>query len=403
MMRTRILLLGAAVVVAGAAVLASRDLALIHRLGLDRVAVLQPYLRSDKPAPAPATAVAAAPPAFVMPVPVAAVVKAAIPIDLDYAARTESIRAIALQAKISAFLTEQRVMDGADVKAGDLLYRLDPRDFQVALDQANASIERDSASLQYQQSNYRRGDELSKSGYIAKDTFDQRASTMRQAEAALSADRALARAAQLNLDYAEIKAPFAGRVGRNQAPIGTLVSTAGTVLNTLVQLDPVYVTFNPSETDLAAIGKARQGATVAVDVSVPGSAATEHKGELTFLDNTVDRSTGTVTARATIANADKTLLPGQYVRVRVHLGQQPDALLVPQTAIGSSQLGKYVYVVGAGNAVEQRLVTLGTIQGPLVAVLSGVKEGDRVITGNLQKIGPGMPVQPLPETPAQPS
>ena len=402
-MRTRFLLLGAAVVVAGAAVLASRDLALIHRFGLDRVAILQPYLRSDKPAPAPAAAVAAAPPAFVMPVPVAAVVKAAIPIDLDYAARTESIRAIALQAKISAFLTEQRVMDGADVNAGDLLYRLDPRDFQVALDQANASIERDSASLDYQKSNYRRGDELSKSGYIAKDTFDQRASTMRQAEAALSADRALARAAQLNLDYAEIKAPFAGRVGRNQAPVGTLVSTAGTVLNTLVQLDPVYVTFNPSETDLAAIGKARQGATVAVDVSVPGSAATEHKGELTFLDNTVDRSTGTVTARATIANADKTLLPGQYVRVRVHLGQQPDALLVPQTAIGSSQLGKYVYVVGAGNAVEQRLVTLGTTLGPLVAVLSGVKDGDRVITGNLQKIGPGMPVQPLPETPAQPS
>ncbi len=378
------MLLGAAV--AAAAVVAS----------LDRDGSTGPV--TARPTPAAAQG---APPA--MPVPVAAVVKRAIPIDLDYAARTESIRAIALQAKISAFLTEQRVMDGADVNAGDLLYRLDPRDFQVALDQANASIERDSASLDYQKSNYRRGDELSKSGYIAKDTFDQRASTMRQAEAALSADRALARAAQLNLDYAEIKAPFAGRVGRNQAPVGTLVSTAGTVLNTLVQLDPVYVTFNPSETDLAAIGKARQGATVAVDVSVPGSAATEHKGELTFIDNTVDRSTGTVTARATIANADKTLLPGQYVRVRVHLGQQPDALLVPQTAIGSSQLGKYVYVVGAGNAVEQRLVTLGTTLGPLVAVLSGVKDGDRVITGNLQKIGPGMPVQPLPETPAPPS
>lgn len=401
-MRIRTVLLGAVAVVVVATALASRDTALIHRLGLERVAFLQPYLRSDKP-PAAVAAAAPPPPAFVMPVPVAAVVKAAIPIDLDYAARTESIRAIALQAKISAFLTEQRVTDGADVNAGDLLYRLDPRDFQVALDQANASIQRDSASLDYQQSNYRRGDELSKSGYIARDTFDQRASTMRQAEAALSADRALARAAQLNLDYAEIKAPFAGRLGRNQAPVGTLVSTAGTVLNTLVQLDPVYVTFNPSETDLAAIGKARSGATVAVDVSVPGAATVAHKGELTFLDNVVDRSTGTVTARATIANADKTLLPGQYVRVRVHLGQQPDALLVPQTAIGSSQLGKYVFVVGAGNVVEQRLVTLGPTQGPLVAVLSGVKEGDRVITGNLQKIGPGMPVQPLPETPAQPS
>lgn len=356
----------------------------LGRLGLDRLIAGDPA----RAAPAPA-----APPA--MPVPVADVVTRSIPIDLDYAARTESIRAITLQAKISAYVTDQHAPDGSDVKAGDLLYKLDPRDFQVALDQANAQVERDNASLNYQQSNFQRGDALSKSGYIAKDTQDQRTSTMHQAEAALQADRAAVRAAQLNLDYAEIHAPFDGRLGRNQAPVGTLVTTAGTVLNTLVQLDPIYVTFNPSENDLAQIEKARGGGAVAVDVSFPGADIPSHEGELTFVDNSVDRATGTVTARATIANHDGSLLPGQYVRVRVHLRDQPGALLVPQAAIGSSQLGKYVYVVGTGNTVEQRLVALGPAQGDLIAIGSGVAANDRVITGNLQKIGPGMPVQPL--------
>ncbi|MFI5014978.1 MAG: efflux RND transporter periplasmic adaptor subunit [Hyphomicrobiales bacterium] len=330
-----------------------------------------------------------------MPVPVAAVIKKTIPIVLEYPGRTESISAVTLLARIAGYVAAQPAPDGADVKEGDLLYKIDTRDLQAALDQITAQSQRDSAALDYARANYGRGTELAKTGFVDKDTFEQRASAMRQAEAALAMDQAAIRTAKLNLGYAEIRAPFAGRLGRNQAPVGTLVSVGNTALNTLVQLDPIYVTFNPSETDLPAIEKARVAGRVEAEILLPDEPQAGHKGALTFIDNAIDRTTGTITARATIANGDFTLLPGQYVRVRLHIKDQPDALMVPQVAIGSSQLGKYVYVVADGK-VDQRLVTLGPTDGPLVAITKGVAEGDQVITGNLQKIGPGAPVQPMP-------
>jgi multidrug efflux system membrane fusion protein len=332
--------------------------------------------------------------ALAMPVPVTKIVKKTIPIYLDYSARTESIRNIALQAKVSGYIRQQHVADGTDVKVGDLLYTIDPRDFQAVLDQAKAVAQRDTAALDYARGNLDRGSSLAQSGFLAKDTFEQRASAVRQAEAALAMDQAAVRTAELNLSYSEIRAPFAGRLGRNQASVGTLISVAGAPLNTLVQLDPIYVTFNPSETDLVDIQKARAAGRIKAEILLPGETQARHNGELTFIDNSIDRSTGTIIARATIANADLILLPGQYVRIRLAIGTEPDALMVPQTALGSGQLGKYVYVVGGGNKADQRLVSLGPTDGNLVAVLKGVSEGEHVISGNLQKIGPGAAIQP---------
>ncbi|MBD0415184.1 efflux RND transporter periplasmic adaptor subunit [Oryzicola mucosus] len=331
-----------------------------------------------------------------MPVPVVDVVKKTIPIYLEYSARTEAIRNVTLRAKASGYLQEQLVADGADVKAGDLLYRIDASDYQAALDQATAQIQRDEASLAYLRSNLSRGNELASNGYLAKDGFDQRQSAMRQGEASLAMSRAAQHTAELNLKNTEIRAPFTGRLGRNQAPEGTLItSSSGTPLNNLVQLSPIYITFNPSENEMAEIQKAFANGTVETEVVIPGSEEKPRQGKLTFIDNAVERNTGTVAARATIENSDFSLLPGQYVRIRLHIRELPDALMVPQTALGSSQFGKYVYVVGKDNLVEQRVVLLGPADGDLVTLTSGVNEDDKIISGNLQKIFPGVPVQPV--------
>jgi multidrug efflux system membrane fusion protein len=220
-------------------------------------------------------------------------------------------------------------------------------------------------------------------------------SAVRQAEAALAMSGAQMRMAELNLGYTEIRAPFDGRLGRNQAPIGTLINpSAGTPLNTLIQLKPIYVTFNPSEAELIDIQTARATGEVEGDVFLPGGEKPRYHGELSFLDNAISPSTGTIVARATLDNADLTLMPGQYVRIRLHIGEQADALLVPQVALGSSQLGKFIYVIGEGSKVEQKLVSVGHNDGEFVTILSGAKESDEVIVGNLQKIFPGMEVSP---------
>jgi RND family efflux transporter MFP subunit len=335
-----------------------------------------------------------APVAFKMPVPVVPVEKRTIPVIRDFIGTTEAIRNVTLQAQVTGYLKSQLVPDGSDVREGTLIYRIDPRNFQASLDQAMAQKERDAASLEYARANQKRNELMVTHGDVSRDAYQLATSSMHQANATLLSDKAAVELARINLGYTMIRAPFTGRLSRSQVYTGTLIST-GTVINTLVQLDPLYATFNPAEIDLPAIEQARKRGIVRARVRLSNSGNLEYKGVLTFLDNAVDRSTGTVTARITIRNPDETLIPGEFVHILLHVGEHDDALLVPQIAVGSSEIGKYVYVVGKGDKVEMRLVTLGIDVGSQVEVIKGVREGEEIIAGNLQKIGPGMPVAPI--------
>jgi multidrug efflux system membrane fusion protein len=296
---------------------------------------------------------------------------------------------------VSGHLAEQVAKDGADVNEGDLLYRIDPRDYQAAVDQAVAALRRDAAARNYNQSRQARNAQLAKDGWVAKDALEQTGSALQQSDAVLAADEAAIRTARLRLSYTDIKAPFSGRLSRSLVHEGSFINAeAGTQLNTLVQLDPIRVTFSPSERDLIAINQSRRtGRDLPVEVTLSDANGEKFTGVLSFIDNAIDRKTGTIAAQATIANAQRTLLPGQYVKIRVLLDERPDALLVPKVAIGSGQMGKFVYVAGADGHVEQKFVTLGAEIGDAVVVEKGVAEGDAVITDNLQKIGPGAPVK----------
>lgn len=174
---------------------------------------------------------------------------------------------------------------------------------------------------------------------------------------------------------------------------GSLISVAGTTLNTLVQLDPIYVTFSPAESELEKINRVQARAPIETAVAV-GGGAVNHTGFVTFIDNVVDRTTGTILLRATIANPDHGLLPGQYMTARLHLGDQEGALMVPQNAVGASQMGRFLMTIGKDGKAEQHVVKLGDSNDDMVVVTDGLKAGDRVITGQLQKLKPGAPVEP---------
>jgi len=329
---------------------------------------------------------------------VAAVTQQTVPVYLEYVGTTAAIRSVVLEAQVTGYLARRLIPDGADVHKGQLLYQIDPRTYQAALDQARAQAQRDAAAHVYAVANHNRDVGLAKTGDVSIDTLQLAASTVDQDAAAQAADRAAVETAQLNLSYTSIRAPFDGRLSLSQVYEGALITVAGTPLNTLVQLDPIYATFSPPDSDLLQIEQAQARHPIATEVLLGNATTPAYFGHVTFLDNTVNPSTGTITTRATIANPTHHLLPGQFIRVRLHIADRPDALLIPQIAVQSNQLGQYVYVIGAYNRVQQRYVTLGSDYGSLVEVTHGLQRGEWVATSNLLQLVPSDIVVPIPDS-----
>jgi multidrug efflux system membrane fusion protein len=325
---------------------------------------------------------AAAPP--LMKVPVLTVAAQTVPIYRSFPGTTQALRSVPIQARVTGYLVEQGAIDGADVASGALLYRIDPQDYQVAFKQAEASLAQANASLQYSRVSQGRNKILARRGWTSQDTSDQADSTFHQGQASLENNDAALKEAAPNLSRTEIRAPFAGRISASQVFTGSLISVAGATLNTLVQLDPIYVSFNPAEVNLPAITKGQARAPIETAVSLNGGKP-QHIGTLTFIDNQVSQSTGTILLRATIANADHALLPGEYVTATLHLGDLQGAVIVPQSAVGSTQIGRTLMIVGDGNKVEQGLVKLGDSEGEMIVVTDGLKPEERVITGNYRR------------------
>ncbi|NQD80347.1 MexC family multidrug efflux RND transporter periplasmic adaptor subunit [Pseudomonas sp. CrR14] len=315
--------------------------------------------------------------------------------------RIEPVRVAEVRARVAGIVLKRTFEEGADVKAGDLLFQIDPAPFKAALSRAEGELARAEAQLFQAQATVKRYEPLVKINAVSQQDFDVARAAMQSAQADKRSAQANVETAKLDVGYAQVRAPIAGRIGRAQVTEGALVGQGETTLLARIQqLDPVYADFSQPAADAlrlrAAIadGKVSSDGDKTLSLRVDGTDI-ESKGTLLFTDISVDRSTGQIALRGRFDNPNGVLLPGMYVRVRTPQGLDQDAILVPQRAVQRSADGKAsVMVLGAENTVEPRPVTTGAMQGARWQITEGLKAGDQVITSSLTAIRPGAKVVP---------
>jgi membrane fusion protein (multidrug efflux system) len=316
--------------------------------------------------------------------------------------RVVAVDQVQLRARVTGFLEKRLFEEGADVKAGDLLFVIEKAPYQAVVDQrqaerASAEANRDNTAVQL-----RRAQELAKKKDIPAAEVDERRAADEMAAAQILEAQAALEQAQINLGYTEIHAPVAGRISRADLSVGNLVGPDSGVLALIVSQDPIYVTFPVSQRELLA-HRGERGEPV-VRITLADGTLYEHPGKLNFLGVQVDPTTDTVTVRAELPNPDRILVDGQFVGVRVERGAPEKVLAVPQASLQLDQAGPYVLVVGGDNKVEARRVTLGgAAEGAQMVVQAGLQAGDKVIVEGLQKVRPGMAVAVSEAPPAPPA
>jgi multidrug efflux system membrane fusion protein len=329
------------------------------------------------------------------PVTVAVAVQRDVPVYLDEVGKCVAREVVTIQPQVSGRITELHFVDGADVQKGDLLFTIDPRPFQAALDAAEANLTQAKAAAEFAKVQYERGKMLIETKAIAVQEYDQRKNALDVGVAQVEQGTAAVETARLNLQYCSIRSPIDGRTGRRLVDIGNVVTANSTPLLTIQRLDPIYADFTVTENDLTAVQQNMKRGSLQVEVRLPDESANPISGSLTFLDNAVQNTTGTVNLRATVPNREHRLWPGRFVKIRLILATLPGAILIPAAAPQMSAKGQFVYVVKDDGSADFRPVTTGQQQGDLVVVENGLKAGEQIVVSGQIGVAPGGKVHVL--------
>jgi RND family efflux transporter MFP subunit len=325
----------------------------------------------------------------------------------EFTGRFEAIEEVQVRARVGGFVTNVEFKDGDMVRAGDLLYIIDPRPFEAVSTQADGQLADARAKMELAKRELDRGLNLVVTSAVSEQVVDQRRQALQAAHAAETIAAGALKAAQLNVEFTHVIAPITGRVSRHLVSIGNLVSgsdNGATLLTSIVSLDPIYIYFDVDEATYLKNNKlwfegkrpSSRDTPNAVQVTLTGETKPSHEGHMDFIDNRLDVSTGTLRSRAIVPNHDLSILPGQFGRVRL-IGSSPyEALLLPDTAIATDQSRKIVFVVKDDNTVEAKPVTLGSLDGSMRVIREGLKAEDRVIVDGLQRARVGAKVSPHP-------
>lgn len=326
-----------------------------------------------------------------------------VPLTYEYAARIAAYRAVQVRARVNGILLKRNFQEGAEVKAGDILFLIDPAPYEAALASAKAQLQQAEAQRSQTVREEKRAEDLFAQKVTSEKSRDDAVSSRELAEAAVASAQASIQTAELNLSYTKVTAPIDGLTSLEQVSEGSLVGSTGetSLLTTITQLDPVYVNFSFSDTEAAEIRgllatkDVRLGdAKLKVRISFGDGTVYDQEGIVDFASNSLDTETGTLQARAIVANPERRLLPGQFVRATITGVALDDALLVPEVALMQSAQGQFVYTVDAQGNARVNPVTLGQKVGGAWIVKSGLSSGDRVITEGVIKVRPGGPVNP---------
>ncbi|MCK1360804.1 efflux RND transporter periplasmic adaptor subunit [Bradyrhizobium sp. 199] len=315
----------------------------------------------------------------------------------DFSGRLEAINRVELRPRVAGAILATKFTEGALVKAGDVLFKIDPAPYAAEVDKANAQLEAAKARVVFTTNEVERGAQLVGNAVVTRRDFDQRENANREAIANVKAAEATLQAAKLNLDYTVVRAPVDGRVGKIEVTVGNLVAagTASPVLTSLVSVNPIYASFDADEEivlralNSIADATGERGKLDQIPVEMTTSGGLSAKGHIQLIDNQVNGQSGTIRVRAVFQNEDGRLIPGQFARVRMGQPKQQSLVMIDERAIGTDQDKKFVMAVGDDSRAVYRSVTLGGVVDGLRIVTGGLKPGDRIVVNGLQRVRPG--------------